>query len=306
MNAHSPAPIDDIAEAVRSTCILATVRLRALGLTRTDKDASRDVVRQNNASAGAARVVVSRLPGADEFHNRITQAQGQARADLIALTMPYGNDEGWRLLPNANFEPLLAKLTTSKGKVTQLLDELKVEAPNIIARAKANMGTLNVPIPTVDELIGSYAIDVEFREIAEGAFKGLPDATASKLRRHVQRNLAAAVERATNDTMGRFIKPLEYFVERMRLFDERERAIAAGRDVGRTGVFRDSVVENIKELAEVVGSLNVTNDPRLDKLAAEVQALIIEPEALRDSQPKREEAVQVASNILADLSDWLN
>src|SRR5688500_3714061 len=94
---------DEIADAVRSTCVLVTVRLRAFGTTRTDNEASREVTRDKGAKPGAGRVTANRLTGADELHKQIVQAQTQAREDVKAYTMPYGNDEGWRLLPNKNF-----------------------------------------------------------------------------------------------------------------------------------------------------------------------------------------------------------
>ena len=297
---------DAINAAVRETCILATIRFRALGLKRTDKDASSKVAEDAGAVIGAARVVVSRLPGADEHHRAITKAQNETRKVLVALSMPFGNDESWRLLPNANWEKLLKAYAGTKHQFDAALAALKADASSIIARARHNLGTLNIDVPSEEELVSAYDIKSEFREVPEGNFRGMPDAVSVKLKRHVERNIAAAIENATMDTLSRFVGPLSHFVERMRKYDEREQYLAEGKDIGREGCFRDSIVTNIKELAEVAGSLNVTSDPRITLLASMAQAIAVEPETLREDGSARAGAVQKAETMLSNLNDWLS
>lgn len=297
--------IDAIGDAVRNTCILATIRFRALGLNRTDRQASNDVTTQAGAVTGAARVVVSRLPGADEHHRAITKTQVSAKAALLRYSMPYGNDDGWRLLPNVNWNKLLPELSECKNAFDAALNAFLADLPNVRARALANKGTLNVEIPTEDELRNAYGMETEFRPVNNGRFRGLPEAVAQKLEAHAKAKLSAAVQAATQDTLERFVQPLDYFIERMVKYDEREAALARGQDVGKTGIFRDSVVENVKELVDVVASFNVMGDERLAALSHRLQPLLVKPDALRDDVQVRHGAEKAAREVLADLKEWL-
>lgn len=296
---------DAIGEAVRNTCILATIRCSALGLTRTDKQTSNDVTSQHGAVNGAARVVVSRLPGADEHHRQIVNAQLKMKHALYGLSMRYGNDEGWRLLPNANWQTLLMRLSEGKAEYEKVLSAFIADLPNVVARAQANKGSLNIEVPTEEELRRAYTMETEFRPIHDGRFRGLPPNVVAKLEQTAQAKLAAAIEMAKQDTLQRFVSPLEHFVERMVKYDEREQAQSQGKEVGRHGIFRDSVVGNVKELVDVVASFNVTGDERLTLLTEKVKALDLNPDALRDNQPVRQDATAKAREILADLKDWL-
>jgi hypothetical protein len=299
--------LDAIGEAVRATCITGIVRLKALGLNRTDNAASREAEKHANAVAGAARVVVSRLPGADQHHRRLVAMQNSAKRTFLFYTMPYGNDEGWRLMPNVNWEPFTKRFVVDKQAFVVARDEFIADLPNVVARARANKGAFNIEVPTEDELRDAYDIDTEFRDISPGRFRGLPEGTSRKLQAHATRRLATAIEAATKDTLSRFLGPLEHFVERMKAYDERVRDLAAGKqeERGRNGAFRDSVVTNLSELVEVVGSFNVLNDERLTWVHEQVQAFKVDPDDLRKDDRLRQDTAQKASNILTNLQEWL-
>lgn len=300
-----PITNDAVGEAIRNTCILACVRLSKLGLSRTDKQASDKVTTDANAVTGAARVVVHRLPGADDHHKAISGVQTQAKLTLNRFSMAYGNDAPWRLLPNENWDKLVPELGTIKSRFDALVQKFKDDLPNVLSRAHANKGDLNVDLPTEAELLDAYHLETEFRPLNEGRFKGLPDAVARKLEQHAQAKLVAAVELAKQDTLQRFVKPLEDFVDRMHAYDLREAAVAKGDNVGRNGVFRDSVVGNIIDLLGVLGPLDVLGDERLIVLADKVQALNVKPGDLRDSKQLRQDTSQAARAILNDLKEWL-
>lgn len=295
-----------IMDAVRETCMLANIRFSALGISRTDREASRDVTRANGASDGAARVVVSRLPGADAHHKAITAVQRNAKEILEKHTM-FFDDHGWRLLPNRRFEPLIQEMAGAKLAFERAMDRLAQEAPTIIQKAQANMGGFNVDIPSEAELLNAYSMKTEFRPVPAGDhFKGLPESTARKLAARLEDRIVENVAAAQNDIIGRFVTPVKTFIERMKAYDEREAALAKGEDVGRVGVFRDTAVTNIKDLFNVLSSFNVTGDERIVELGALVEDLALtSPEDLRNSQRVRGAAVQRAQDIASNLESWL-
>jgi hypothetical protein len=298
---------DPIVSAVKETCILASIKLSALGLTRTDKNASRKVSEDHSAVAGAAKVVVHRLAGADEHHRAITAAQNQAKQALKRRSMPYGDDDSWRLLPNKQFEPLLADLAHAKKSFDDAKRHLDRAAQDIIDQVRTNIGSLDIPVPTVDELTNAYSMTTEFRPVPDSAcFHHLPEAVSRKLTKHLDQRVAAAFEKAQTNTMERLIPPLEHFIERMQKYNEREKIINNGEDPGKHGRFNDTVVGNIKEIFDVLNDFNVVGDERLTELGNQLASLAnVEPDTLRKNADVRSAAEVRAREVVAALNGWL-
>ena len=297
-----------VLEALKQTTTLACIETGALGLERIDRAASEKA----NADAGAVRkagtVRVNRLAGADEFHKQIISIQHSACALLKSKSQPFGEEDKWRLLPNAQFEALVQSLAPIMEEYKHAVQVLEENADSILERAARNVGTFDVKLPTKAELVGRYRLRPEFRPIPDGAnFRGLDSNTIEKLRERHDARLEEAVHIAQKDTLERFAAPLQNFVQRMVAYDEREIRINAGDTKGKdkTGCFRDSVVGNIKELHDVLKSFNITGDSRFDELYEDLKDLVnVKPDALRDNQPVREAMTARAKAVIDNLNDW--
>jgi len=69
---------------------------------------------------------------------------------------------------------------------------------------------------------------------------------------------------------------------------------------------RDSVVTNLVKLVDVLPKLNVTGDPELEQLAAQVRAsLLVDPQELRKSEGVRTETARNASAIASRMSAYM-
>lgn len=73
------------------------------------------------------------------------------------------------------------------------------------------------------------------------------------------------------------------------------------------GVFRDSLVENLRDLVKVMPSLNITGDPELDALSDRLSQLAkYDAETLRNSDTAREKVANEAKRILEDIHIYIN
>lgn len=299
----TPTQENPVLEALKHTTTLASVRTRALGLTRIDRNASEKVNVDNGAISKAASVSVNRLAGADVFHKNITSIQNKATTMLKQMSQPFGEEDVWRLLPNAQFENFIKAIGPIKQEYDKALASLAENAPDIIEKAKANVGNFEIKVPTIEEMLGAYELRADFRPIPDGAnFRGLDDNTINKLRRSHDTRLEQAVHIAEKDTLERFVDPLQRFVERMRAYDERE----ANPDTkAKVGIFRDSVITNIKDLHEVLGSFNITGNPRLTQLGNDLAELVnTKPDTLRESQMVRTAQTARAQEVIDNLKAW--
>jgi hypothetical protein len=69
---------------------------------------------------------------------------------------------------------------------------------------------------------------------------------------------------------------------------------------------RDSVVTNLMKLVDVLPKLNVTGDPELELLAAQVRAsLLVDAQELRKSESVRSETAKKATAIAQRMAAYM-
>jgi hypothetical protein len=304
MNAHLPNSL--VSNALREVAMVAEIKTTSLGLTRTDKQASAKTTNDHHAASGAARVLVSRLAGADDIHRDITSTQEAIRGNLHAYSTTWGNSSR-RLLPNSNFEPWIREHARLKGIFDELMEKLKEQAPHLVQRAMQNLGQFNVQPPSVDEILNAYSIRYNLEPIPDGQqFNGLPPQVEAFLRAQFEENMKMSYREAQQDALSRLAKPLASLVERIGAYEEREQKIAQGEDVGKSGIFRDTLITNVQDIAHVFGSFNLTGDPILADLNGRLDLFLnIKPDDLRKNPDMRKAAKEKAEALIADLNDIL-
>ena len=74
----------------------------------------------------------------------------------------------------------------------------------------------------------------------------------------------------------------------------------------KEGIFRDSLVTNIRDLCELIPRLNFTDDARLEELRtqAEKDLAAYDPEDLRKNQFARMETADAAADLLAKMAGY--
>ena len=71
--------------------------------------------------------------------------------------------------------------------------------------------------------------------------------------------------------------------------------------------FRDAVVTNLVKLVDILPKLNVTGDPELDRMTAEVRSgLLVDPQRLRDSETVRSETARAATAIVDRMAVYMS
>ena len=70
--------------------------------------------------------------------------------------------------------------------------------------------------------------------------------------------------------------------------------------------FRDSIVTNLVKLVDVMPRLNITGDPELERLTAQVRSsLLIDPVELRTSESVRRETAKAAAKIAEQMAGYM-
>jgi hypothetical protein len=161
-----------------------------------------------------------------------------------------------------------------------LFDENDYPSVNVI-RDKFKLDTKVFPVPEADDfrsdVLDADTIEDIKRELTETSDKVLTDAMI--------------------DTKEALIKVVGHMSERLASFKKGE----------RTGSFQDSLVENVRELAELLPAFNLTNDPAFDELAKRIQKELCVEDAktLREDEDVRASVKKSADDILKDVSSLL-
>ena len=315
MNMMNKPGADSVSEALRASCMKARLYTSAFGLNVTVQDESRKVEHDAGAVRGAARVVANKLAGVDKLHKKVLEAQKFCTGALYARSMPYAGEDGWRLLPTANFMAdgegtLRDDLAKGKKMFHEALDALEAQADEMLAQARTNLGTLDVRLPTKEELVGKYTMKSAFEELPSGVIPGMPEGARQSLQRRVDKALEACAVKAREHVLRSFVRPLESLVGAVQRMEEHEDAKAAwkeGDPKPKEARFADSLVTNIQDLHKNLASLNVLGDEEIHQLNDMVGALVrnITPDDMKKSDAIRQAAGRKAQATLDHLNGWL-
>jgi len=291
-----------MSELLSQLATIATVKATSIGLMRKDKRASIEADKAHLAMIGAGVNNVNRLAGAEARVKEIRSVQAQGRDVLMRFTTQWGDR---RLLPNVNINQFYAEWGVVKAEFDRLCVRIAADAPILIRQAEQNLGTYAIEPPTEDELKNGFSLEFTMEQVPDSSqFKasGLDASMEQLLKDRFEANIESAYQQAQSDALARLARPLETLIERMGAYNKREDEKAKGISVGKDGFFRDTIITNITEIAQVFGSFNLTNDPGLKRIEDALGAFEgIEADDLRNSKDLRDDTAKRAEEILAAL-----
>ena len=127
----------------------------------------------------------------------------------------------------------------------------------------------------------------------------ISDEATDLLRNQLEQDVARRFERAMQDVGRRVRDRVEHMIERLRAYDP------GGNGVAATGVFRDSLITNVRELADLLAGLNVADTDGLRELCAALHSLCTTtPTQLRASASQRQDTIRTAELLLSRLDDY--
>jgi len=273
--------------AINSRALLVNLSISTWSARKFDRAISDEIAAQHNAARDAVRANKSLIQG-DSYKALIRAAQA-ARTAHYFHTLAW-SDEGWRLLPTSNHAAYTDELRALQGQFQTALAEFVRDYPRLqeIARARLNGMYKDSDYPHPAAISDRFSMSTEFTPVpAAGDFR-LDELTADELQR-VEQSVTNRVEQATADAVADAWRRLHEVVSAMR-----------ERLAQPDAVFRDSLVNNARDVVEVLGRLNVTRDSSLEAMRAKVAADLTqyEPQELRDAPAIREQTAARADEIL--------
>lgn len=284
----------DASDPVHSRALLVSVSISTWTARKYDKRVTREINARHGADRDAGRYNKLLLPGDAEPYRDLIRTCNAARSDHYANTLPW-TDAGWRLLPSANYMHYANIMREHSRAFADALDRFVSAYPELreAARAALNGMYRDDDYPTSAELRHRFGFDVEYSPLpTSGDFRldDLPADAIAEIRTRVQDRVERATADAVRDAWDRLHETVEHIRDRLADPD---------------AIFRNSLVDNARELVDVLARLNVTNDPELERIRARVAAELTahDPQTLRDAPDVRSATADAAGAILDAMAD---
>lgn len=266
------------------------------GKNRTDKQLSQSVKSEHGLGEKSGRWIKQKYPEwALEPLEKVVTA---ARTYHARVTLPF--DAGIGILPAAMIQEYADKMRQFRGEFDGLIQSHFVPRYSEMvdwARQEHN-GTFDVSdYPDVDTLLESFSFRTEPLPVPDAAhFAGTMSSLLGVDADSVNIRVQDAMTEAQRELMRRMIEPVRAMAAKLV-----EQPKQGKDDI----VFRDTLVGNVQDIAELVPKLNISGDLELDKFAAEMAALArYAPSALRDSKVTRTEAATKAADVVQRLNSY--
>ena len=282
------------APSITSSAMVVQVTISCWTGRKKDKSASATVTSQNYADKGTASVNKKLLGNCDEL-TAIQKFVANARNINYDATMPW-SDLGQRLLTMPVYfkhHPLLTGLQTEFYRMS---DTFCNNYTWEISRAQARLGDLfrREDYPTEESIRSKFSFTISYIPLPDaGDFRiDIGNEQQQVLKDHYSEYYSKQLASAMDDVWQRTYKALSNMSERLDY---------SGND--KKKIFRDTLVDNVIDMVELLTVCNVTGDGKMTRMANKLEDALrgVTPDGLRQSESLRVETKRMVDDAIKSL-----
>lgn len=282
--------------SINDRAMLVYLRIGVWSARKLDTRATRKVTSDSHATDDGARVHKHLLASADEKLRAIQHIGGKARRYVEDSTLPW-DDAGNRLLPNEDAIKVVSGLTELEDEFNAAVDAFVVDYPQLREQALTNLGSLGnaEDYPPPEVIRTKFSFRLSFSPIAKNFSDirvGLAPQQVEALQEHYQKNASRQVGEALVAAWKRLQENLEKYSDRLQ---------PRADEPDKMQVFRDTMVENLRETCAMLGTMNVFGDVQLESVRRRVERdiAVFAPDHLRGN-PQMARAVKSEVDAVLD------
>lgn len=260
---------------------------------KMDKRATKQVLDQHHAAEKSGNFHKSLLAGTDLLAN-IQGKTAEIRKFVYTNTLPWAVN-GTALLKSSNYLAFMTEFRKMKSDWEQLVDRFCLEYPTLKQIARSYLNTLYVEADYPDDrtIRDKFRIDLGIYPVPSDDFRvAISDAELAQLQADVEARVQSASQAAMQEAWKRLYERVEHIAD--KLSDPK-------------GIFRDSMIENAREICEILPKLNFTDDPNLENLRQEVERKLAShhPDTLRNDPALRSDTASEAKKIMGAMAAFM-
>jgi len=257
-----------------------------------DKEVSDEIADMRGASKESGRynkVLFSRDALKD-----LARIKRECKEYHKSVTLPW--DKNLRILNAKGWLDYTQRMKEFKAEYEVAASEFERVYPSLVEEARKTLNGMfkESDYPSVAEIKTKFHIDVMVMPMPDAAdFRvALSDSETEEIR--------ASIEQQVNDRMG---KAIEDVWNRVYEVVKKMRDVLADADK----TIRQSTVDHVREIVDLLPVLNVTGDPQLDKMAKRIRRSLygLDAEDIRKDANLRERQAKTADDILNVMAGYI-
>jgi hypothetical protein len=278
---------------ISDKAMLVSLSISAWTARKLDKKVTREVAERNGTTEQWGRYNKTLI--AEEETKKIQAISNDVRQFHYKNTLPW-SDQGDRLLPAANYLQYTEAMREFRGKFESAVDSFCAKYPDLVAEAKVQLNGLfnadDYPSPSAIHNRFSFAVDVSPLPVAADFRVTLNDDEVATIKNSIEKRSQEKLETATRDLWQRLYEAINHMAKTLRDPEK---------------IFKNTLVSNVQELANLLPRLNVTNDPKLAELCNQAKDSLcsVQPDALRNDSLLRAKTANNAADVLNALNGYI-
>ena len=273
--------------------ILVQLNISTWSANKLDKEISAETSAIKGAISNSVRTHKSLLPMCDLLDD-IKKKASLIRTKFYDNTLPWGV-KGIQILPTANYLAFMTDFRRERAEYEQLVNRFVPEYPQLVVDAQRFLGAAYKPAdyPEAHEIGDKFKMDMQVMPVPNTDFRvNIADEELQRIHDEVEARVKQAAKGAMMDVWQRLYDKVKHLAEKL---DDPK------------AIFRDSTVNHLVDLCEMLPRLNVMDDPNLEAVRQEVEAKLAgyNPDTLRADVKVRQTVATEANDIAAKMAAFM-
>ena len=286
---------------VQERAMLVDLTIKQWAVTKTDKGVSSKVAADYSATNDPGHYSKHLLAkDKQDALSEVSKVAGRIRAFHYEKTSPW-LDNGARILSAANFFDYDTGMRALESEWNSAVDRFVADYPQLVnERARELNGLFDASdYPHPGDIAGRFRFQYRIYPIpvVEDFRVDLGDEVTQRVYDKAKADMDESFRNVTADAYGRMLKTVGHMVTKLKEYTGK-----------RDGSFRDSLVENVREMVEFLPTLNVTDDADITAVIARIKSelTVHNADTLRVSEVIREQTQKSAESIMADIESKMS
>jgi hypothetical protein len=306
-------------QTIHHRAILVGLRISSWSAKKYDKQVSAEAAAAHGAGTEAGRYNKNLLPSTVKSTKTVERKgkKGTKKQTIIIETNSHKElmahiaatrvwayeqtlsfEDGWLMLPMANYTPFMDGIRERQTTFNRLLRAFLADYPGLVSDARRILNGMFKDADYPSNIASKFAWDIEIKPIPESDFRVALSAEEIKsLTASAEARVNAQVEAAQADAVDRLFKCVAHIHERLTATRASNSKANKGELIAAR--YSDTLISNARDVCDVLTRLNIADDLKLEQFRRQTELLAaVEPDTLRDSPDVAQETANRAQSIL--------
>jgi len=291
------------------SAMLVSVSIVNGGLLGERRDNQASLLVENTYNIANRRTKASKYL-IDRKHKSVRQvvaASQRVREIVYKYTFPWGDDKS-RLLPVKLADNFRAKVETAIEELKETRENYIQHYPALVSASERDLGKLfdRSQYPPIDQIRNLFTTKLTYWPIPESGnfIAEISNEAARDAKESIEREIEERLIEATYNLVSRAKDVVSTYVDKLENYKPAVNGDDSNPfDIKSQGSFRDSLVNNIKDTANLIEQMNLTENPQIKKVIKDQNRLSgFAAYHLRKSEDIRQRALSAGQEILVNLT----